>query len=78
MSPATRFEESDSNATRLPSAETAGGALGAVANPEASPPVLGTLTRTVAPGAAGWARKMSTAPLKSSPTRLSADDSKAT
>src|SRR5919197_1980854 len=70
----TRFDESDSNATTLPSADTAGGAVGAGANPDASPPVLGTLTRTVAPGAAGWARKMSPEPLKSSPTRLSAAD----
>src|SRR6185295_14217624 len=52
----TRLEESDSKATMLPSADTAGGALGAGANPDASPPVLATLTRTVAPGAAGWAR----------------------
>src|SRR5687767_8561201 len=53
VSPFTRLEESDSKATRLPSAETAGGAVGAGANPDASPPALGTLTRTVAPGAAG-------------------------
>ncbi len=49
VSPPTRLEESDSNATMLPSAETTGGAVGAGANPEASPPLLGTLTRTVAP-----------------------------
>src|SRR5437764_11795041 len=81
LSPATRFEESDSKATTLPSPDTAGGAVGAEAKPDASPPAAGTLTRVMDDGPLApptWARKMSVEPLKSSPTRLSAADSNVT
>src|SRR5205807_2763028 len=81
VSPATRFDESDSKAMTLPSPDTAGGAVGAEAKPDASPPAAGTLTRVMLDGPVAppaWARKMSTEPLKSLLTRLSAADSKTT
>src|SRR5438552_2303574 len=81
VSPATRFDESDSKATMFPSPDNAGGAVGAAANPDASPPAAGTLTRVMLVGPEAppaWERKMSAEPLKSSPTRLSAADSKTT
>ena len=80
VSPATRFDESDSKAMTFPSADTAGAALAADAKPDASPPATGTLARVTLDGmlAPTWATKMSMAPLKSSPTRLPAADSKTT
>src|SRR5207248_4824156 len=79
VSPATRFDESDSKAAMLPSPDSAGGAAGAAAKPDASPPAAGTLTRVTLEGPDALpasARKTSVEPLKSSPTRLSAADSK--
>src|SRR3989442_6678301 len=43
VSPATRFDESDSKATTFPSPDNAGGAVGPAADPDPSPPAGGAL-----------------------------------
>src|SRR2546430_9318977 len=64
-----RSDESDSKATMFPSPDNPGGAVGAAANPDASPPAAGTLTRVMLVGPEAppaWERKMSAEPLKRS------------
>src|SRR5262249_13732250 len=73
VSPATRFEAFEENATKSPSALR----LGETLTPFASLPALSTLTRVVVPDDRSR-RKMSPAPLVSPATRLVASDRKAT
>src|SRR5207244_12877762 len=72
VSPGTRFDASDRNTTKRPSADRSGLDDG----PFASPPSAATLIRVTFPSRSG--RKMSGAPLWSPGTRFAAEETNAT